>query len=166
MTERPPLYQSPGEKGKRGFEDLDCYQFALEVMAKVHAFSKTLPADEKYDLYSQIHRCSKGVTGNIGEAYGRYHYLDSLHYYSIARGELMETLARLIDARVLGYIPQPEFDSLYNLIRQAEKSLNGYMAYIRRQRAGSQEFGDKKVHEDQSIYEVKPEQEELFDLSE
>jgi hypothetical protein len=65
MIERPPLYQSPGEKGKRGFEDLDCYQLALEVMVKVHAFSKTLPADEKYDLYSQIRRCSKGVTGNI-----------------------------------------------------------------------------------------------------
>jgi four helix bundle protein len=80
------LYQSPGEKGKRGFEDLECYQLALEVMAKIHAFSKTLPPEEKYDLYAQIRRSSKGVTGNIGEAYGRYHYLDSLRFYSIARG--------------------------------------------------------------------------------
>ena len=152
MTERKPLYESPGEKGKRGFEDLDCYQLALEVMAKVHAFSKTLPSDEKYDMYSQIRRCSKNVTGNIGEAYGRYHYLDSLHYYSIARGELLETLARLIDARVLNYIAQPEFDLLYKLIRQAEQSLNGFMSYVRRQRAGSQEYGDKKVSEDQADY--------------
>ena len=84
MTERKALYKSPGEKGKRGFEDLECYQLALEVMAKIHAFSKTLPPDEKFDLYVQIRRASKGVTGNIGEGYGRYHYLDSLHYYSIA----------------------------------------------------------------------------------
>ena len=153
MTERPPLYQSPGEKGKRGFEDLDCYQLALEVMAKVHAFSKTLPADEKFDMYAQIRRCSKNVTGNIGEAYGRFHYLDSLHYYSIARGELLETLARLIDARVLDYINQTDFDALYKLIRQAEQSLNGFMAYIRRQRAGAQEYGDKKVSEDQASYD-------------
>ena len=83
MVEKKPLYISPGEKGKRGFEDLECYQLALEVMAKIHAFSKTLPPDEKYDLYIQIRRSSKGVTGNIGEAYGRYHYLDSLRYYSI-----------------------------------------------------------------------------------
>src|SRR5574341_1097135 len=76
-------------------------------------FSKTLPSDEKFDLYVQIRRSSKNVTGNIGEAYGRYHYLDSLHYYySIARGELNETLARLIDARVLDYIAQAEFESL------------------------------------------------------
>ncbi len=104
MSERKPLYESPGEKGKRGFEDLECYQLALEVMVKVHAFSKTLPSDEKYDLYAQIRRASKGVTGNIAEAYGRYHYLDSLHYYSIARGELNETLSRLVEAKVLQYI--------------------------------------------------------------
>jgi four helix bundle protein len=115
VSERKPLYDSPGEKGKRGFEDLECYQLALEVMAKVHAFSKTLPSDEKYDLYAQIRRASKNVTGNIAEAYGRYHYLDSLHYYSIARGELNETLSRLIAAKVLEYIAQPKFESLYKL---------------------------------------------------
>ena len=154
MSERKPLYESPGEKGKRGFEDLECYQLALEVMAKIHAFSKTLPPDEKYDLYTQIRRSAKGITGNIGEGYGRYHYLDSLRFYSIARGELNETLARLIDARVLGYIEQVEFESLYKLIRQTEQTLNGYMNYVRRQRTGSQEFGDKAMHEDQAGYDV------------
>ncbi len=154
MTERKPLYESPGEKGKRGFEDLECYKLALEVMAQIHAFSKTLPPDEKYDLYAQIRRSSKGVTGNIVEAYGRYHYLDSLRFYSIARGELNETLARLIDAKVLNYIEQPDFESLYKLIRQTEQALNGFMSYVRRQRAGVQEYGDKTIHENQADYEL------------
>ena len=154
MSEKRVLYQSPGEKGKRGFEDLECYQLALEVMVKIHAFSKTLPSDEKYDLYAQIRRCSKSVTGNIAEAYGRYHYLDSLHYYSIARGELNETLARLIDARVLEYINQSDFESIYKLIRQAEQALNGFMSYVRRQRAGAQEYGQKRIGESQTDYDV------------
>ena len=154
MPETKSLYESPGEKGKRGFEDLECYQFALEVMAKVHAFSKILPSDEKYDLYSQIRRASKNVTGNIAEGYGRYHYLDSLHYYSIGRGELNETLSRLIEARVLKYINQTDFDELYKLIRKTEQMLNGYIAYVRRQRAGAQEYGDKKLREDVAGYEV------------
>jgi len=147
VTERRVLYESPGEKGKRGFEDLEYYQLALEVMAKIHAFSKALPSDEKdekYDLYPQMRWSSKAVTANIAEAYGRYHYLDSLHYYSIARGELNETLAPLINAQVLKYIQQTEFDSLYGLIRQTEQALNGFMSYIRRQRAGSQEYEKKK----------------------
>lgn len=154
MSEKKPLYVSPGEIGKRGFEDLECYQLALAVMAKIHGFSKTLPPDEKYDLYAQIRRSSKGVTGNIGEAYGRYHYLDSLRFYSIARGELNETLARLIDAKVLDYIDQSGFQELYKLIRQTEQSLNGFMAYVRRQRAGSREFGDNVLHEDHAQYET------------
>lgn len=156
MDERKSLYISPGEPGKRGFEDLDCYKLALEVMMNIHAFSKTLPSDEKFGLYAQIRRSTKGVTGNIGEGYGRYHYLDSLRFYSIARGELNETLARLIDAKVLNYIDQTEFESLYKLIRQTEQALNGYMSYVRRQRAGSQEFGDRSVHEDQATYDVLP----------
>lgn len=152
--ERKQLYQSPGEKGRRGFEDLECYQLALEVMVEIHMFSETLPAKEKFDLYAQIRRSAKGVTGNIAEAYGRYHYLDSLRYYSIARGELNETLARLIDSKVLSYIEQPEFERLYKLIRQAEQALNGFMSYVRKQRAGSQEYGDKKIQEDHPFYEV------------
>ena len=154
MSERKPLYVSPGEPGKRGFEDLECYKLALEVMAKIHAFSKTLPPDEKFDMYAQIRRSAKGITGNIGEGYGRYHYLDSLRFYSIARGELNETLARLIDAKVLHYIDQEKFEELYKLIRSTEQTLNGYMNYVRRQKAGSQEFGDKAVHEDQADYAV------------
>lgn len=69
MSEKNPLYESPGEKGKRGFEDLEYYQLALEVMGKVHAFSKTLPSDEKYDLYAQVPHASKNVLGNIAEAF-------------------------------------------------------------------------------------------------
>jgi four helix bundle protein len=154
VSERKPLYQSPGQPEKRGFEDLECYQLALEVMAKIHIFSKTLPPDEKFDLYSQIRRSAKGVTGNIGEAYGRYHFLDSLRFYSIARGELNETLAHLINAKVLSYIDQEKFEELYKLIRVSEQTLNGYMSYVRRQKTGSQEFGDKAIHEDQAEYDV------------
>jgi hypothetical protein len=51
MTDKMPLYESPGEKGKRGFEDLECYQLALEVMAKIHVFAETLPPKEKYDPF-------------------------------------------------------------------------------------------------------------------
>jgi len=154
VTEKKSLYVSPGELGKRGFEDLDCYKLALEVMVNVHAFSKTLPPDEKFGLYAQIRRSAKGITGNIGEGYGRYHYLDSLRFYSITRGELNETLAYLIDAKVLEYINQLEFELLYKIIRQTEQALNGFMSYVRRQRAGSQEYGDRPLHESQASYYI------------
>jgi hypothetical protein len=60
----------------------------------------------------------------------------------------------LINARILEYINQPNFDLLYKLIRQTEQGLNGFMAYIRRQRAGAQEFGNKKIGEDKMESDV------------
>ena len=144
MGEKRVLYVSPGEPGKRGFEDLECYQRALEVVAAVHETVKLFPASERYDLVSQIRRSSKSITANIAEGYGRYHYLDSLHYYSVARGELNETLAHLINSKVLGFIDQGMFEKLYDLIRQAEQILNGYMSFVRRKRAGAEGGKDEE----------------------
>ena len=86
MELRKASYSSPGEPGKRGFEDLECFRLALDVIVNAQDFAKTLPADEKYDMASQIRRASKSITANIAEGYGRYHYLDSLKFYSNARG--------------------------------------------------------------------------------
>ena len=46
------------------------------------------------------------------------------------------------------------------LIRRAEQSLNGFMSYVRRQKAGSQEFGDKSIREDQEMYDAKTDDED------
>ncbi|GAB4578805.1 MAG: hypothetical protein Fur0022_15420 [Anaerolineales bacterium] len=154
MEVRRANYQSPGEAGKRGFEDLDTYKLALDIVVNVHQLAQTLPAEEKYEMASQIRRSSKGVTANIAEAYGRYHYLDSLHYYSIARGELNETLSHFINALVLGYIKQDYFDEIYKLIRKTESALNGFMTYIRKHRVGSQEDGAKVIREENAYYET------------
>ena len=154
MTERKPLYESPGQPGKRGFEDLECYKLALNVIVDVYKMVSMLPPEEKFDLSAQVRRSSKSATANIAEGYGRYHYLDSLYKYSIARGELNETLSHVINARILDYIDQSRFESLYSLIRETEQTLNGYMFYVRRQRAGSKEYGDKKISEDQPLYDT------------
>ncbi len=129
-------YSSPGQAGQKGFEDLDCFKLALDVILNAHQFAQTLPAEEKYDMAQQIRRSSKSITANIAEGYGRYHYLDSLKFYSNARGSLNETLSHFINARVLGYVEEPYFARVYGLIRQTERALNGYMSYVRKQRAG------------------------------
>lgn len=161
MSERKPLYESPGQPGRRGFEDLECYKLALYVVIGIRDMIKLLPPEEKYDLAVQARRSSKSVTANIAEGYGRYHYLDSLYKYSIARGELNETLSHLINAKILGYIDQAAFEPLYNLIRETEQTLNGYMTYVKRQRAGSQEYGDKTIREDSVEYFINDEKKEF-----
>ena len=133
---RRATYQSPGQAGKGGFEDLDAYKLAMDVMVNAHELARHLPAYEKHDLAEQIRRSSKSVLANIAEGYGRYHYLDSLRYYAIARGELNETLSHFIVAKALHYIEADYFNQIHALIRQTESALNGFMNYVRRQKAG------------------------------
>jgi four helix bundle protein len=145
-------YVSPGLPGTRGFEDLECYQLALEVMVNAHELARKLPSEERYDLVIQVRKSSKSPPANIAEGYGRYHYLDSLKFYSNARGSLNETLSHFITAQVLGYIEQAYFDLLYNLTRRAEKALSGYMNYVRKRRAGQELFGATQLREEQTDY--------------
>ena len=66
--------------------------------------------------------------------------------------ELEETLAHLINARVLGYIDQEYFEDFYDLIRQAEKALNGYISYVRKQHASAELYGSRTAREEAAGY--------------
>ena len=73
------------EGEQRGFEDLECYQLALNVVREAYQVAQRLPSEEKYNLTDQLRRAAVSVTLNIAEGYGRYHYLDSLRFFYIAR---------------------------------------------------------------------------------
>jgi len=134
-----------GEAVGKGFEDLKAWQLARQLMIECHKVADALPAKERYDLAPQMRRSSKSVMTNIAEGYGRYHYLDSLRFYYIARGSLNETINHTITARDLGYIDDTRFRELYELGRETERTLNGYINYVRRQKTGSEPYGDKYI---------------------
>ena len=134
-----------GEAVGKGFEDLKAWRLARRLMIECHKLADALPARERYDLAPQMRRSSKSVMANIAEGYGRYHYMDSLRFYYIARGSLNETINHVITARDLGYIEEERFQELYDLGREAERTLNGYINYVRRQRTGSKTYGDKYI---------------------
>lgn len=145
-------YIFPGEVGKRGFEDLECYKLALDVIVNAYQLAQHVESKEKYDLAPQIRQSAESVTANIAEGYGRYHYLDNLKFYSNARGSLNETLSHFIEALVVGYIERPYFEQVYMLIRQTERTLNGYMGYVRKQKAGDDLYGNRVSRDGQAEY--------------
>jgi four helix bundle protein len=126
---------------QRGFEDLECYQLALQVMQEAYAVIRRLPPQEKYNLDLQMRKCSVSGVQNIAEGYGRYHYLDSIRFFYISRGSLAETLSAFIVCDTLGY-KSGELPRQRDLCHQAIRSLNGYIRYVRSQKQGQQEFGN------------------------
>ena len=141
--------------GKRSFEDLDAYKLALKVVDEAYRVSKSLPVEEKYNLASQIRRASVSIILNIAEGYGRYHYLDSLRFYYIARGSLEEVLSAFIVCNQLGYT-KGELESQRQLYGNAIRALNGYIRYVRNQKQGYKEYGERAIKEESAFYDATP----------
>ncbi len=141
------------EKEMRGFEDLECYQLAMKVLQEGYRIVSYLPPEEKYNLADQLRRAVTSAVLNIAEGYGRYHYLDSLRFYYMARGSIMETLSAFIvcdnQQYTKGDIPRQR-----ELCHSALRSLNGYIRYVRGQQQGKQEYGERTVREEQASYDL------------
>ena len=144
------------KQGQRGFEDLECYQLALQVLREVYRIVKRLPLEEKYNLAHQMRKAAVSVVLNIAEGYGRYHYLDNLRFYYIARGSLNETLSGFVICDEVGYT-SGELSDQRELCHSALRSLNGYIRYVRKRQQGRQEYGDRLLREDILPYITTPE---------
>jgi four helix bundle protein len=144
------------KRGQRGFEDLECYQLALQVLREAYRVIGTLPPEERYNLAHQMRRAATSAVLNTAEGYGRYHYLDCLRFYYIARGSLNETLSGFIACDEVGYTTE-ELSGQRELCHSALRSLSGYIRYVRKQAQGRQEYGDRALHEECAIYVALPE---------
>lgn len=91
---------------------------------------------------------------NIAEGYGRYHYLDKLRFFYIARGSLDETINHIITCLDLQYISEAHFYELHDLAQEARRTLNGYIGYVRKQQQGIKEFGKAILRDERMVYVV------------
>ena len=142
------------EKEMRGFEDLDCYKLALQVFREAYRVVDLLPPEEKYNVADQLRRAATSILLNIAEGYGRYHYLDSLRFYYIARGSIMEVLSAFIACDERKYT-KGDLEKQRELSHSALRSLNGYIRYVRTQQQGKQEYGERAIKEDMPTYDIK-----------
>ena len=141
------------EKEMRGFEDLDCHKLAMQVFREAYRVASLLPSEEKYNLADQLRRAAVSIILNIAEGYGRHHYLDSLRFYYISRGSIMEVLSGFIACDELKYT-KDEVSRQRELCHSSLRSLNGYIRFVRGQQQGKQEYGERVAREEQSTYEI------------
>src|SRR5690349_1209584 len=138
-------------KEMRGFEDLDCYKVALQVLQEAYHVVSLLPPEEKFNLADQLRRAGVSITLNIAEGCGRYHYLDSMRFYYIARGSISEVLSAFIACDELEYTSN-EIAKQRELCHNALRALNGYIRYVREQKQGKHEYGEHALKEEPAVY--------------
>ncbi|OJI08196.1 MAG: four helix bundle protein [Candidatus Vogelbacteria bacterium CG22_combo_CG10-13_8_21_14_all_37_9] len=94
----------------KNFKDLIAWQEAHKLVLMTYLITKKFPDDEKYALTNQIRRCVVSVSSNIAEGFGRNSALEKSHFYSIARGSILELENQLLIARDLSYLKNESYD--------------------------------------------------------
>jgi len=138
----------------KGLERLETWKksrdFALSVYKEVLPL---LPLEEKWGLNQQIRRSAQSVPANIAEGYGRYYYQENVRFCYVARGSLEELLSHLVLAHQLDYIPSELFNRLAQQGDELVRLINGYIAYLKRNRRGANEPGaSSSIRDDQTPY--------------
>ncbi|MCA1900136.1 MAG: four helix bundle protein [Chloroflexi bacterium] len=111
--------------------------FALTVYKEVVPH---LPADEKWNLTSQLKRAAQSIPANIAEVHGRFHYLDNVRFCYYARGSLTEVQSHMALAFELGYLPAEIYNRMTIQTESIGKQLNNYIAYLKRSKQGEKEI--------------------------
>lgn len=114
----------------KGYKDLECYIKARELRIFISDLVKKFPPHEKFLLTAQIIDCSRSVSRNIAEGYGRYTFADTRNFFIISRGSVSETMEQLATAYDEKYITQPELKTGEDKCELVFKLINGYIAYL------------------------------------
>lgn len=119
------------------FEDLIVWQESKQLFKDIYNITKEFPNEEKFNLTKHLKECSRNIPGNIAEGFGRFHYQDSVQFYRIARGSLMELKSDIYCACELKYITQEELKPLMSQIDKVGSLLNGLIRNVIKFKSGS-----------------------------
>ena len=109
-------------------EDLEIYKIAQKISDIAWDVYEEIPQEFKFKTGQQFLTAADSIGANISEGYGRYHYKDSLRFYYIARGSLIETdwwTSRLIKRNL---IDNKHKEEMLALITTERIKLNKFIA--------------------------------------
>jgi four helix bundle protein len=116
----------------QNFEELVVWKQARLLKNEVFILVKSFPTEEKYRLTDQLIRSSRSINAQIAEGQGKRTTPDKIKYCLQARGSLSETLNHVIDAFDCDYINSDQLNQFREKIKEVERILNGYIAYLER----------------------------------
>lgn len=113
-----------------GFQKLQIYQLAKEIVKYSYKLTKKFPSEEKFALVQQMNRAAVSVPSNIAEGTSRKSNKDKAHFINIAYGSLMELVCQMEIAVELGYIEQSEYDGFIKMAKNLSVKMSNYLKTI------------------------------------
>ena len=114
----------------KSFEELECWKKAAALRKEVAVLARKFPQEERFRLTDQMIRCSRSVTANIAEGFGRFHYQEYAQFCRQSRGSLFELIDHFTVASDEMYITQAELESWKKKVQECLTILNGFINYL------------------------------------
>ncbi len=103
----------------------------MRLVVSIYAASQSFPKHEIYGLSSQMRRAAISIPSNVAEGKGRSTDRDRAHFFSQARGSLLELETQVLIAQELHYLKPDETQGILNLSKQTGQMLNALIKSIR-----------------------------------
>jgi four helix bundle protein len=113
-----------GAMGYKSFKEMPVWNEALELAEFVFRLTASLPRNEDYGLTSQLRRSALSISGNIAEAFGRFHVNDKINFYYFSRGSVAETMSHLEYGVRVGYFDANDMQNIQSRLENLYASLN------------------------------------------
>ena len=108
------------------FEKLIIWQDSMSFGEKIFHISSEFPADEKFNLDSQIRRATDSIALNIAEGSILQSNLEFKRFLGYSIRSLAEVVTCLYKAKHRNYITEEKFSELYN---ESYKIINHIIAF-------------------------------------
>jgi four helix bundle protein len=109
-----------GLNKRHNYKNLKIWQIGIEIANEISDILSDFPKHERYDLSSQMSRCSVSIPSNIAEGSSRTDKSFS-HFIDIALGSSFELSTQLIVSKHRKYINDNTFQKLEMKIEEFQR---------------------------------------------
>ena len=110
---------------RHNYKNLKIWQIGIQIANDVSDILLTFPKDERFDLSSQLSRCSVSIPSNIAEGSSRTDKSFS-HFIDISLGSSFELITQLIVAKHRKYINEQIFNQLETKVEEFQRMTMGF----------------------------------------
>ncbi|HET8753723.1 MAG TPA: four helix bundle protein [Salinimicrobium sp.] len=111
---------------KHNFKKLKIWTESMSLVQETYRLIRSFPEFEKYNLGSQLLRCSVSIPSNIAEGTSKNTKKHFQNYLDISLGSAFEWETQLIIAYNENYISEEKFKELENKIQQIQMMITGF----------------------------------------
>jgi len=116
----------------RNFREFDVWKNGMAIVLEIYNITKILPAEERFNLVSQMQRSAISIPSNIAEGSGRNSEKDFKRFLEIAQGSAFELETQVELCARLNYVEQEDISRILELIHKEEKMINKFVSTIKR----------------------------------